>query len=170
MPSGGSRPGAGRPRGSTSVNNTKTREIIEKAAEEGILPLQVMFDNIRFYTKEADKLVAKLLGDGAPQLEVAEGERAASPHADIIEALKAVLGFRKAAGEEAARAAQYVHPRQGYAAEEPRDDGMPLAERIAWYMREDEIEASGGKVVELKPHGDRGACPSGSEPTPPPIS
>ena len=35
-----------------------------------------------------------------------------------IEALKEVFGLRKLAGEEAARAAHYVHPRQGYAGED----------------------------------------------------
>lgn len=153
---GGPGRGQGRKPGSTSVNHTHTRTIIEKAAEEGILPLQVMFDNIRFYTKEAEKLLAKLLSDGVPQLEAA-ADGAESPHADIIEAIKTVLGFRKAAGEEAARAAQYVHPRQGIAGdgEQANDDFVPLAERLKAYQRRDEIEAAGNKVVELKPQSDQ---------------
>ncbi len=136
------------------------------------MPLQVMFDNIRFYTKEADKLVAKLLSDGVPQFEEAEGEVGAQPHADIIEALKAVLGFRKAAGDEAVRAAPFVHPRMGYVGEDDKSDESmpPLAERIAYYTRRDELKAAGDNVVALKPHGDQGACPSGSEPIPPPSS
>lgn len=44
MPRGGKRPGAGRPKGS---KNTKTREIAEKAAAEGITPLEYMLEVMR---------------------------------------------------------------------------------------------------------------------------
>jgi hypothetical protein len=73
------------------------------------------------------------------------------------------------AGNEAARAAPYVHPRQGYAGDDRQaDDFVPLAERLAYYQRRDDLKAAGDKVVELKPQGDQAACPSGSEPIPPP--
>jgi hypothetical protein len=59
-----------------------------------------------------------------------------------------VFGLRKLAGEEAARAAQYVHPRQGYAGEDGGDpDFIPLAECLAYYQRRDEAQAAGDKVV-----------------------
>lgn len=44
MPRGGTRPGAGRPPGSA---NRKTREIADRAAEEGITPLEVMLKDMR---------------------------------------------------------------------------------------------------------------------------
>jgi hypothetical protein len=75
------------------------------------------------------------------------------------------------AGEEAARAAPYCHPRQGNAIDEPAgEQEVPLAERLKAYQRRDEIEAAGDKVVELKPQGDQGACSRSSEPIPPEIS
>ena len=151
MPSGGPGRGQGRKPGSVNVQTKRTREIIEKAAEEGILPLQVMLDNIRFYTREADKLIAELLTGGALPIGDAANPLGESP---LLEAIKSVVGLRKLAGEEAARAAQYVHPRQGYAADDAKgDDHVPLAERIAHYQRRDDIEAAGAKVVELKPTG-----------------
>ena len=44
MPRGGRREGAGRPAGSVTVRN---REIIERAAAEGITPLEVMLQAMR---------------------------------------------------------------------------------------------------------------------------
>jgi hypothetical protein len=57
------------------------------------------------------------------------------PHAGVIEAIGQVLDLRKLAGEEAARAAPYVHPRMGYASdgEGHQDDCVPLVERLAYY-------------------------------------
>jgi hypothetical protein len=103
---------------------------------------------------------------------VANGDGAEVPYANVIEAIREVLELRKRAGEEAARAAPYVHPRMGYAvADDGKDDDfVPLAERIAYYERRDRLKTPDDKVIELKPHGDQGACPSGSEPIPPPIS
>lgn len=148
MPSGGAGRGQGRKPGSV---NSATRRIIEQAEKDNVLPLQVMFDNIRVYTKQADELIAKLLSGALPQLEEAETEDGENPHADVIEAIKQVIGLRKLAGEEAARAAQYVHPRQGYAGDdEKQDDGfVPLHERLEAYQRRDDLAAAGGNVVDL---------------------
>jgi len=168
MPRGGYRPGSGRkPSGLT----TKTREIAERAIGEGETPLEVMLNNMRFYHRKAGELLAKLIVEGARPLEVAEGEEVGEPHANVIEAISKVLELRKRAGEEAARAAPYVHPRMGYVAgdDNPADEEIPLAERLAYYQRRDDLKAAGGKVVELKRQGDQGADPSGSELIPPPI-
>lgn len=137
-----------------------------------MLPLKVMLDSLRFYAKEADKLLAKLLTEGAPALERGVGApgdtgKAAEPHPDIIEALKTVVGIRKRMEEVAAMAAPYCHPRQGNAIDEPAGETeVPLAERLKAYQRRDEIEAAGDKVIELKPQSDQGACPRSSEPLP----
>ena len=37
--------------------------------------------------------------------------------------------------------------------QEPGPEVAPLAERIEWYMKRDEFEASAGKVVQLNPPG-----------------
>ena len=49
---GGKRPGAGRPKGS---KNTKTREIADKAAAEGITPLEVMLTRMRALWAKTDE-------------------------------------------------------------------------------------------------------------------
>jgi hypothetical protein len=108
MPRGGHRPGAGRKPGSVNALTEKTRELIERAAAEGVLPLQVMFDNLRLYTKQANELIAKLMAGGVSNKAVG-GDELHEPHANVIEAIGEVLGLRKLAGEEAASAAPYVH-------------------------------------------------------------
>ena len=150
MPRGGARPGAGRPLGSTSINNTATRRIIEQAEKDNILPLAVMFDELRFYRNQANELIAKLLTDGAPQLEAAEGEGEGEPHDAVLEALREVLGIRGKILAIAGMAAQYVHPRQGFAADDaPADDHVPLADRVAEMDRRAQLAAAGDKVVDL---------------------
>lgn len=163
---GGSRPGAGRPPGSL---NRKSREIVEKALGEGVTPLEVMLHAMRFYHAEAEKLIERLLAEGVPHLKTAaNGGGAEGPRADVIEAIREVLELRKRAGEEAARAAPYVHPRIGYAGEDrPADpDFVPLAERLKAYARRDEHKAADGNLFELKSPGDQSSDPSGSEPPP----
>jgi hypothetical protein len=128
----------------------------ERLISEGATPLEVMLDAMRFFHGEAEKLVERLLTDGAPQSEPVDG-KAPNPAHDIIKAIKEVIGLRKLAGKEAARAAPYVHPRIGYDSGEAGGDPdfVPLAERLAAYQREDDIKAAGDKVVELKPPGDQ---------------
>ena len=47
-----------------NVDHTTTRELIAQAEADGVLPLQVMFDNMRFYTRQADKVLRELLDSG----------------------------------------------------------------------------------------------------------
>jgi hypothetical protein len=51
-PNGGARRGAGRPKGSASK---KTLEIANRAAKEGITPLEVMLDVMRTYYEEGNR-------------------------------------------------------------------------------------------------------------------
>jgi hypothetical protein len=161
MARGGSRPGAGRPRGAANV---KTQEIVARAHEGGLLPLEVMLDNMRFYHSEAvrvlnDLLDGKAMPDHEPDDTEDEGDStdpAGEPEgedksAQIIEALRTVLTLRKMAGEQAAMAAPYLHPRQGYAG----DDGgegeteIPLSDRLKEYQRRDDLKAAGANIVDL---------------------
>ena len=91
---------------------------------------------------------------GVPQL-APSGDEAVEddPHADIIEALKEVLGIGKRMEDLAIAAAPYCHPRQGNANEGERSDPefVPLAERIAYYTRRDELKAAGGNIVDFQP-------------------
>jgi hypothetical protein len=176
MPRRGYRPGAGRPPGASTA---KSRGIAERAFQEGITPLEVMLDNMRFYHSEAIRLVATLIAGGMPR-HLAEGDEAKpdapkddQPHANIIEAIGQVLGLRKLAGAEAARAAPYMHPRMGYASdgEGHQDDYcVPLAERLKEYQRRDDLKSAGDKVVELKSQDGQRPGPSSLEPIPPTIS
>lgn len=90
---GGKRPNSGRPLGAASK---KTREIADKAAEEGITPLEVMLDNMRFAYQEAGGLLAKLLDSGASTPE-------------DFDSLKELLKYRGMAQEAAKDAAPYIH-------------------------------------------------------------
>lgn len=92
---GGARKGAGRKPGSA---NTKTREIANRAAEEGITPLEVMLDNMRFAHGKAADVLAQLLACGAE-----------TPEA--FNEFKELLRFRGMAQEAAKDAAPYLHPR-----------------------------------------------------------
>jgi hypothetical protein len=99
-----------------------------------------MTRNMRFYDSEAIKLVNKLTEEGVAQLEVApvEGEAGeTSVNENVVEQLRSILMLRKMAGEEAARAAPYVHPRIGYDSGEGGGDPefIPLAERLKEYQR-----------------------------------
>lgn len=66
MALGGARPGAGRPPGS---RNKKTRERLELAAQEGITPLEVMLEAMRFhyFHDELDEAAA-IAKDAAPYM------------------------------------------------------------------------------------------------------
>lgn len=68
-----------------------------------------------------------------------------------------MVGLRKLAGEEAARAAPYCHPRQGNAADDAGEGEheVPLHARLAAYQRRDDLAAAGSNVIELKPLGDQ---------------
>jgi len=142
-------------------NKTTTAREAEIAAS-GATPLEVMLSNMRFYHQEAIDLVNKLLADGVPELEEpsAEGKGDGGENdtnANLVEQLRTILTLRKMAGEEAARAAPYVHPRIGYdsAGGNSDPDFVPLAERLAYYQRRDELKAAGDNVVELKPPSDQ---------------
>jgi hypothetical protein len=86
---GGARKGAGRKRGSA---NTKTREIADKAAADGITPLEVMLRAMRALVDEADAVVRQQVAEGATQI--------AYPH-----------GLLEDAAAIAKDAAPYIHPK-----------------------------------------------------------
>ena len=66
MPRGGARNGAGRKKGQAS---NKTREVADRAAAEGITPLEVMLNAMRVHheAKEYDK-AAEIAKDAAPYM------------------------------------------------------------------------------------------------------
>lgn len=94
MPRGGKREGAGRKPGALS---TKTRKVAEAAATEGITPLEVMIENMRFAHESAEGFLRKLIESETP----IEG----------FDAYKEMLRLRAMSQECAKDAAPYMHPR-----------------------------------------------------------
>jgi hypothetical protein len=86
---GGARKGAGRPPGSATK---KTRAIADKAAKEGLTPLEVMLDAMTALHRQANEL--------------AEGAEAEMGGRKVNR-----LGLLVAAAEVAKDAAPYMHPR-----------------------------------------------------------
>jgi len=67
---GGAGRGQGRKPGSAT---TKTREIADRAAAEGITPLEVMLKTMRAMMGEVDALIAKQIAEGSTEVAVPFG-------------------------------------------------------------------------------------------------
>lgn len=163
MGRGGRRPGAGRKQGSVT---TRTREIAEQAIEQGVTPLDVILDNMRFYHGAAESALRRMLEGLATPSQIIEEHAPGQigpdkPPPSPVDAFKVMLALREKAGKEAERAAPYIHPRitPSDGSDANDRDYVPLAERLAEYDRETAIEQSGGKVVAL-------ALPAAKKPTP----
>lgn len=91
---GGKQPGAGRPKGS---KNTRTQELVARAAEEGIMPIEVLLNDMRyFYTLGENKMrLAEQEADGKKQ----------AKH------FRASLELKTIARDCARDAAPYIHPK-----------------------------------------------------------
>ncbi len=94
MARGGKREGAGR---KPNALTKKTRKIAEAVAAEGLSPLEVMIDNMRFAHQGAEGFLRKLIDSETP----IEG----------FDAYKEMLKLRDLAQECAKDAAPYMHPR-----------------------------------------------------------
>lgn len=86
---GGRRAGSGRKPGTANV---KTREIADKAIEEGVTPLEVMLKAMRSFVEAAEKM-------GTGKIQAVNGE--------VI----TQLGLMTEASKIAKDAAPYIHPR-----------------------------------------------------------
>jgi hypothetical protein len=105
---GGARPGAGRKAGTA---NKKTREIANRAAAEGLTPLEVMLKAMRRLVEKAEQV------EGVQQ---GEGEKIVSPLELLVEAASV-----------AKDAAPYMHPRLA-AIEHSSDPDSPLEMVFRW--------------------------------------
>lgn len=90
MPRGGQRSGAGRKPGAATK---KTREIAEKAAEQGITPLEVMLGTMRALWEKAEENKVTVEGEG-------QASKITTP-----------MDYRLLAAEVAQKAAPFVHPK-----------------------------------------------------------
>lgn len=97
---GGKQLNAGRPVGSLSTRTKAIRAIADQAIAEGVHPLHVMLENMRFYYEKAVVLQTAILKDIGKK-----------PPLELLEALKELGSFRNLAQSCAVDAAPYVHPR-----------------------------------------------------------
>jgi hypothetical protein len=79
------------------------RQVTQDALLGGVMPIQVMLDNMRFYHGKAEELVAQILEDIK-----SSGKKLDQHH---LEMLVKVYSFRNEAGKAACDAAPYCHPR-----------------------------------------------------------
>lgn len=91
---GGPRPNSGRPRG---VASTRTQALVENALKDGITPLEVILNDMRFYHGLAETKLQRL--------------NEAENIKDKAKIFRVVDGFKSKARECAKDAAPYIHPK-----------------------------------------------------------
>jgi hypothetical protein len=102
---GGKRVGSGRTKGALT---RRTRLIAEKAAEQGITPLEVMLANmLHFYrlAESAEKALTELSADKVADMKPDEAFKY------LLAEVKKAAGLREMAQECARDAGPYLHPR-----------------------------------------------------------
>jgi hypothetical protein len=112
MARGGKRPGAGRKKG---VLNKRTQELAARALAQGVTPLDVMLDNMRFAYGEASDLLKSLVTAVNKNL----------PADKQLDALNELMRMRGIAQDCACNAAPYMHPRLA-AVEHKTDANEPM--------------------------------------------
>ena len=98
--------GQGRKPGGLNQRTKALRAVAEKAIAEGVHPLEVMLDNMRFYHEKADVLQVAIL-DKVTAKGVLKGEDAMK----MLNEFRELGEFRMKAQSCAVDAAPYVHPR-----------------------------------------------------------
>lgn len=93
--------GPGRPKGSISSRKRFIREATDETIKAGVLPIEVMLQNMRWYHEKAEDLLMEIL---------AAQKKKQLSEAHIL-ALAKVYDFRDRAQKCAADAAPFVHPR-----------------------------------------------------------
>lgn len=96
---------SGRPVGSVGQKTKMLRAIADKAIAEGVHPLEVMLDNMRFYHQRADVLQTAVLA------KVAKVSLKSKEALELLEEFKELGENRMKAQSCAVDAAPYVHPR-----------------------------------------------------------
>jgi hypothetical protein len=98
--------GGGRPKGSVSVRTKFIRAVSDKAIKDGITPLEVMLDNMRFYHQKVDVLQTAIL-----QRVNAKGVIKGEDAMKMLTEFKELGESRMKAQSCAVDAAPYVHAR-----------------------------------------------------------
>ena len=93
--------GRGRPAGSVSQRTKAMRDITNEAILDGITPVEVMLENMRFYHEKADVLLTAIVA----------GVKGNKKSMELLAALKELGSFKDKAQTCAVDAAPYCHPR-----------------------------------------------------------
>lgn len=93
---GGARAGAGRPKGALARKN---QEVIEKAKAGGLMPLDVLLGDMRYFYEESEMWIRMHKGASSDEREA------------LKEEMKTAMNYRGIARECAQLAAPYLHPR-----------------------------------------------------------
>jgi len=156
MAKGGKRKGAGRPRGAMTV---RSAEVVNRIAKKpGIVMLEIMVDNARHFFKVA-KDAEKVMDTMAKEAMATENLDFEAQFKIMLAEVKKAAGLRLMAQQCAQEAARFLHApiaAVSLPSSNPGADALTLPERLGVLTRldqEDEIEASGGKVVMLKAKG-----------------
>lgn len=112
MSHGGARKGAGRPDGK-NTKISRTQELIAKATQGGVTPLEVLVNSMRFYHEMAE--------DAVEQFRQSESAKQKAKLFRIVNQLKS------SAKDYATAAASYIHPKLN-AISAP--DGGPIQAKI----------------------------------------
>ncbi len=110
MSRGGKRSGAGRPSGAVTK---RSRDVADRAAQEGVTPLDVMLENMMHFRKVAVDAENTLEGLTAGEFSK-QVPPTASPEEQfkfLLAQVKKTAGFRQLAQEAARDAAGFIHPR-----------------------------------------------------------
>lgn len=102
---GGAGRGQGRKPGGLNQRTKALRAIADEAIAEGVHPLEVMLDNMRFYHERADVLQTAVLA------KVAKVSLKSKEAMELLEEFKELGAARMKAQSCAVDAAPYVHPR-----------------------------------------------------------
>lgn len=111
MSRGGKREGSGRKVGAAGSAAKLTRAVAEKAAAEGLTPLEVMLDNMRHFQKVATDAEAILAGLTAEEFSGRGDLKPEEQFKLLLAEVKKAAGFRQMAQECATDAAPYIHPK-----------------------------------------------------------
>lgn len=102
---------------------TRTREVAEKAAAEGVTPLDVMLSNMRHFQKlaeSAEKALAELSAAAIAELQPDDQFKR------LMAEVKKTVGLRESAQGCARDAAPYMHSRLASVEHSGKEDGPPI--------------------------------------------
>ena len=124
MPRGGKRDGAGRRAGVPSVKTIARKAIADKAAAEGVTPLEVMLANMRHFHKLAESAEAALTELSADKIAELPPDK---QFEYLLAEVKKAAGLRDMAQGCARDASPYLHPKlAAIAHEHTGKDGGPI--------------------------------------------